>query len=106
MIATARRSTRHRTSELLGVLLALALLAGACGGAEDADGVGNGVASTDATADDDDAGTGQGETVSLVAMHGSSEDFIVLVPLAAWDVWSDRNCGASVIPLELSPSCC
>lgn len=91
MIATARRSTRHRTSELLGVLLALALLAGACGGAEDADGVGNGVASTDATADDEDAGTGQGETVSLVAMHGSSEDFIVLVPLAAWDVCAERG---------------
>jgi NitT/TauT family transport system substrate-binding protein len=31
------------------------------------------------------------EPVSLVAMHGSSPDFIALVPLAAWDILAERG---------------
>jgi NitT/TauT family transport system substrate-binding protein len=67
---------------MLLILLLLALLAAACGG------------DTGGT-----AAEGEGETqeeaadepVSLVAMHGSSPDFIALVPLAAWDILAERG---------------
>jgi len=54
-----------KTLGLFSIVLALALVAAACG-------------------DDDDA-----ESVSLVAVHGSSPDFIALVPAAAWAVLAD-----------------
>ena len=43
---------------------------------------------TDATASEDAA---SGEPVELVAMHTSSPDFIVQVPMAAWDICAERG---------------
>jgi len=61
---------------LLAVLLALALVAGACG--------------------DDDGGetistTTVAEPINLVAVHGSSPDFIALVPAAAWTILAEEG---------------
>lgn len=62
---------------LLTLLLAFALVATACG---DDDGESTG--STDG---------GTTEPVNLVAVHGSSPDFIALVPAAAWTVLADQG---------------
>ena len=92
----------------IAVLLAVCtLLLVACGGAEDpvADAGGAATAAppaeeeTDAGAPDTAATSAAGEAtapadgepVSLVAMHGSSPDFISLVPAAAWDICAERG---------------
>ncbi|MPZ87254.1 MAG: hypothetical protein GEU81_04090 [Nitriliruptorales bacterium] len=73
-------------SRALLILLALALLAAACGGGD-----AGGAAEGDEAAQDAGAEEQADEPVSLVAMHGSSADFIALVPLAAWDVLAERG---------------
>ncbi len=81
-----------RTIRLLAFLMALALVAAACGGDDDA--------ATTTTADGGQATTTQGgatdttepeamEEVNLVAVHGSSPDFIALVPAAAWSILAE-----------------
>lgn len=78
------------------VLLVLTLLMAGCGGA----------ATTTTTAATDETTTTAGDTattaaetttteavepVSLTAVHGSSPDFIALVPAAAWDILAERG---------------
>ncbi len=82
-----------RTTRLLAFLLALALVAAACGGDDDgADGTtttAGGEAATTAAADTTQPE--QMEEVSLVAVHGSSPDFIALVPAAAWSILAEEG---------------
>lgn len=67
---------------LVALMAVLGLMAAACG--------------------DDDGGGG--ETVNLVAVHGSSVDFIAVVPLAAWDILKDRNINVQQRYLEDGPT--
>lgn len=90
------RSKQGGARRLL-VAASMALLLAACGGSQepaddeaaDARSTGAGAATDEATGAA--AGDAGGETVSLVAMHGSSPDFISLVPVAAWDICADRG---------------
>lgn len=81
------------SSRLIATLLALALMAAACGGNGTTD-------TTDTTASLETSTTAGAETttteaepepVNLVAVHGSSPDFIALVPAAAWTVLAERG---------------
>ena len=68
-----KTSLRRLFAKSCAALLVLSLIAAACG----SDGGG------------DDATGGDGETVQLVAVNGSSEDFIALVSVAAWEILAE-----------------
>ncbi len=53
--------------------------------------------------DDDDGGAVRDEVVRLTAVHGSSPDFIALVPLAAWDILKERGIEVEQRYLEDGP---
>lgn len=92
-----------RISTLLLTLLAiLALIAVACGDDDDDGGDdGGGTEAPTATPADGDDG---GETVQLTAVHGSSADFIALVPLAAWDILAEQGIEVEQRYLEDGPT--
>lgn len=88
----------------LALVAILALLVAACGDDEegDDDAGGETTAPTETPADGD--GDGDGETVNLTAVHGSSADFIALVPLAAWDILAERGINVEQRYLEDGPT--
>ena len=81
------RQIRYRGPvwRIVAALLALAIIAAACG-----DGGGE-ATTTEAGSSDTTEGEGPAEPINLVAMHGSSPDFIALVPWAAWDILEERG---------------
>ena len=69
-------------------MIALALIVAACGGTETTETT----AGTDTTqAGSETTTTAAPEPVNLVAVHGSSPDFIALVPAAAWSVLAEQG---------------
>ena len=85
--------SKHRgVVQLSMVLLVLVGLLSACGGGEAATTTEGGAVTTGGQVTTTTAGqeatttTAAQEPTSLVAFHGSSPDFIALVPAAAWDV--------------------
>lgn len=76
------------------LLLALAVALAACASDEPAATDDGTEPAEDATGDATDEATGDAaadEPVQLVAMHTSSPDFIVQVPMAAWDICAERG---------------
>lgn len=72
----------QRSGRFVTLLLALALLATACGG---------GAQPTDTTAAEPATTEAPAEEAQLTAVHGSSPDFIALPPAAAWEILGERG---------------
>jgi ABC-type nitrate/sulfonate/bicarbonate transport system substrate-binding protein len=90
--------SKHRgVVQLSMVLLVLVGLLSACGGGEAATTTEGGAVTTGGQVTTTTAGqeatttTAAQEPTSLVAVHGSSPDFIALVPAAAWDVLTEEG---------------
>lgn len=90
--------SKHRgVVQLSMVLLVLVGLLSACGGGQAATTTEGGAATTGAQVTTTTAGqeatttAAAQEPTSLVAVHGSSPDFIALVPAAAWDVLAEEG---------------
>jgi ABC-type nitrate/sulfonate/bicarbonate transport system substrate-binding protein len=89
---------RFRWTKPTVLLFVLALLAAACGGdgtdttstAPDTT-VASGADTSTTSAPAESTTTAAAEPVELVAVHGSSPDFIALVPNAGWDVCAEQN---------------
>lgn len=77
------------TRKVLVYVLVLGLTLAACGGSDEETGGSGDEATSGATEGAGDGGAA--DAVSLVAMHGSSPDFIVLPALAGWDVCEERG---------------
>jgi len=83
----------------VALLMVLAVMAAACGGdttTETTVDEGDGTTATTApsaetTAAGETTTTASSEPVELVAVHGSSPDFIALVPAAGWDACAERG---------------
>ena len=87
-----------QTTRRLAMLVALILVAGACGGTEAAEttaGTNTTQAATETTQATAPAETttteAAPEPVNLTAVHGSSPDFIALVPAAAWTILAESG---------------
>lgn len=87
---------------LLGVVLAL--LAAACGGGSTATTTTETGSGAPATTGASETTTASGEPVHLVAVAGSSEDFIALVPTAAWDILEEEGIHVEQRFLEEAPT--
>ena len=89
---------RVRLTRPIAVLIVLALVAAGCGG-DDADTTStapdttaaSGGETTTAPAEPETTTTAAAEPVELVAVHGSSPDYIALVPAAGWEVCAEQG---------------
>jgi len=77
--------TTTRRRAFLVVLMAMVLTAAACGGGDEEG------ATTTEPGDVTQAPTTTAAPVRLVAVNGSSQDFISLVPIAAWEILAEQG---------------
>jgi len=98
-------------SKLLVLGLLLTLIAAACGGSDTTETTGegdtpttSGASATTTAGGEETTTTAAMEPVELVAVAGSSVDFISLVPLAAWDILAEEGIVVEQRYLEEAPT--
>lgn len=87
---------RHRWKAPVSLVVLIALFVGACAGDSGDDTTttagGSDTETTETTETSDTTETSAAtEPIELVSVHGSSPDFIAVVPTAAWDACAERN---------------